>query len=188
MKIVKNILNKLLDFLAVKFANQSLRQYVKRRHGNKSVKYPESILGACLFFLFCSWFAYFCSSIFIPDLYMRFISYDVVECEVNNEYMYLKNRPWNTYSFSYIYKGKLYNGSDGVMKGNIVSKTILNGRTINPLYVCPINPEYTSLEKPSVNTVNDWFRIIVGFVFPGFFIFMSIFSLINLKRVIFDVE
>ena len=100
---------------------------------------------------------YFINRITINELSMRFGNYDKIQCVLENKYSEKRKRTTNKYHYKYNYDGKSYTGSSEVRRHSGVSKKILSGSvTTVPLYVSNIFPSYSSLEKPSFNSFDDY--------------------------------
>tara|TARA_B100000131_G_C17854479_1_gene507360 strand:- start:107 stop:514 length:408 start_codon:yes stop_codon:yes gene_type:complete len=121
---------------------------------------------------------YFINRITINELSMRFGNYDKIQCVLENKYSEKTRRSTNTYYYKYNYGGKSYTGSSEVRRYSEVSKKILSGNvTTVPLYVSNIFPSYSSIEKPSFNSFEDFFTMVVmlGMSFFSFWIYRVIF-------------
>ena len=129
----------------------------------------ESTIGDYVFmFLFASfslWIIYVVilgfisvTKITINEFYMRFISYDVVNCNVDltKTKQYRKSKDY-IFDYNYYYNGKSYQGSDRIDNHKSETKIILSGKQDINLFVSPIYPSYSVLSKPTFNSIDDWF-------------------------------
>ena len=123
---------------------------------------------------------YHINRITINEIYMRFISYDVVNCEIDENYGKYRRSADLVFNFIYFYEGKLYNSSDRISGNDEVSKMILSGKKYIPLYVSPIFPSYNALSRPSFNTFYDWFGMAVMIIL-SLFTFTLLVGLLFLK-------
>jgi len=57
---------------------------------------------------------YYVNRITINEIYMKFISYDVVNCEIDEKYGEYRRRADLRFDFIYFYEGKLYEGSERI--------------------------------------------------------------------------
>ena len=123
---------------------------------------------------------YYVNRITINEIYMKFISYDVVNCEIDEKYGEYRRRADLRFDFIYFYEGKLYDGSERISRNDEVSKMILSEKKYMPLYVSPIFPSYSVLSRPSFNTFYDWFSMTVMIIL-SLFTFTFLVGLLFLK-------
>ena len=120
---------------------------------------------------------YFVNRITVNEYYMNFISYDVVQCQVNLSTVkqYQRSRDY-IFDYEYTLDGKLYSGSDRIDNNRPETKIILSGKFNVDLYISPLFPSYTTLRRPGLNTFYDWFGLIVMTV-------LSIFTILPLLSI-----
>ena len=125
---------------------------------------------------------YFINIITINEYYMKFISYDVVTCQVNLSKVkqYQRSRDY-LFQYEYIMDGTLYKGSDRIDNNRPETKIILSGKYSINLYVSPIFPSYTILRNPDLYTLGDWFGLVLMTI-------LSIFTLLPIYIVLISVD
>ena len=116
---------------------------------------------------------YSITRITINEYYMRLISYDVVECNIDlKKTKQYRNSKDYLFKYNYKYIRKSYEGSGRIDNHEPKTKLILSGKQNIELFVSPIHPSYSVLTEPTLENLDDWF--IMGFMT---ILFVSIWTL-----------
>lgn len=104
---------------------------------------------------------YSVSRITINEYYMNFINYDIVNCNIDLSVIkqYRRSKDY-IFNYTYSYNGKVYSGSNRFDNISPKTKVILKGKSNVKLYVSPIFPSYTVVERPDIKDTRIWFSLI----------------------------